>query len=153
MNLFPTPRFTAASAVLENEGYVIVNGGYSTQQGGAVDDTVVLDLAPALGREFSALEPAPGGDLASHRPIEDSDVTRRVPAADIGSLLARLSAVPQAEREALANEIIHEGISQGTMDLRQAMILTMAANGTLAGFEFGEREDDEDDDDDMSSAS
>jgi hypothetical protein len=140
MNFFPTPRFSAASAVLENEGYVIVNGGYSTQEGGAVGDTIVLDLAPVLGREFSALEPAPDGD-----PTIDSQVHQVDPATDIDTWLARLVAVPQAEREVFAIQVLRDGISQGTLNRGQTILLSILANGLGRQPDFGQFEDRDED--------
>jgi hypothetical protein len=47
----PTPRFTAASVMVEQDGYLFVHGGYSSQHGGAVSDMCILDMAPALRRD------------------------------------------------------------------------------------------------------
>jgi hypothetical protein len=52
----PWPRFTAAAAVLDKEGWIIAHGGYTTQVHGTRGDTVVLDLAPAMKRAFPALQ-------------------------------------------------------------------------------------------------
>ena len=51
---FPVPRFTAAGCVLQN--WVVVHGGYCTQSGGTLMESVVLDLAPSMKREFPALK-------------------------------------------------------------------------------------------------
>jgi hypothetical protein len=70
----PIPRFTAASAVIGMDGWLLIQGGYSVQEGGTVSDTILLDLAPGLKRTFDAL---PTGRIElgrSGRPITDGDV-------------------------------------------------------------------------------
>jgi hypothetical protein len=50
----PKPRFTFASAYLARHGYLLVHGGYCSQESNAIGDMSVLDLAPALTRDASS---------------------------------------------------------------------------------------------------
>lgn len=77
MGRFPVPRFTAASAVIGMEGWLLIHGGYSVQEGGAVADTILLDLAPGLQRTFDALPTATTQRGRASRAITDDDVLER----------------------------------------------------------------------------
>jgi len=52
----PMPRFTGVASLLETEGYILVHGGFNkeAQGGSTILDMNVLDLAPALRRNFAA---------------------------------------------------------------------------------------------------
>ncbi|CAB9503527.1 FBOX [Seminavis robusta] len=73
--LMPCPRFTCAGAMFgENNSYMLVHGGYSTQEGMAIGNMCVLDLAPALQRRFTALPDNP--DFATYPPVTQDDINR-----------------------------------------------------------------------------
>lgn len=75
-NVLPCPRFTATGVTFgPYNSYLLVHGGYCTQEGTAIGNLCVLDLAPALKREFTALPPNP--DFVSSRPVTDDDIGRR----------------------------------------------------------------------------
>lgn len=48
----PVPRFTCASTFIRESCSIFFHGGYSTQHGAEIDDMQLLDLAPALRREY-----------------------------------------------------------------------------------------------------
>ena len=162
----PVPRFTAAAAVLDDEGWLIAHGGYTTQVDGTRGDTVVLDLAPAMKRTFSTLQTLPDTDRAvlTYREIRDEDA--RTPRGtrmnyNIGSLLLDLSAISREERRARATQMLSDVIASGGMGGRAALILSMVANGSAiigepddandSDSEYDDQDDDSDDDDAMSS--
>lgn len=67
----PQPRFTFACTTL-HRGYILVHGGFSSQDSRALGDFYVLDLAPFVtDREFTIL---PVDDRAGpHRAVADED--------------------------------------------------------------------------------
>lgn len=73
----PTPRFTLASAFIQRHGHLVVHGGYSSQEGNALADMAILDLAPfARDQEFSTLHPAMVRQARCYGPITDDDIQR-----------------------------------------------------------------------------
>lgn len=135
----PTPRFTAASSVIGNEGWIMVHGGYSVQDGGTKGDTILLDLAPGLERRFGALPIAP--NVPSYPPVLDRDVDRR---GNTGNLMiGELVAAPVEERPALATRMLGQLMMAGQLGGRAAVILSLVANGTAA---FGDEDHGDDSD-------
>jgi hypothetical protein len=51
----PIPRFTAIATFLDEEGYIFVHGGYNSNSGGCIQDITLLDVAPFLNRNFTAM--------------------------------------------------------------------------------------------------
>jgi hypothetical protein len=159
----PVPRFTAAAVVLENEGWVIAHGGYTTQVDGTRGDTVVLDLAPAMKRAFQALQTGVEDDagVLSYREIGDADVQRsRASGADnnIGAMLLALSASLRGDRSDAAVRMLSNVVADGGMGGRAALILSMVANGQAIivdgdDHDNGQDDDDNEDDDDDSMSS
>ena len=55
--MLPPPRFTAAGALFGGyNSFLFVHGGYSSQEGTAIENMAGLDLAPALGRDIYVLD-------------------------------------------------------------------------------------------------
>lgn len=52
LGTLPQPRFTFACTTL-SRGYILVHGGFSSQDGMTLGDSYVLDLAPFVNREFT----------------------------------------------------------------------------------------------------
>lgn len=152
----PVPRFTAASAVVDKEGWLLIHGGYTTQVDGTRGDTVLLDLAPGIRRDFPSLRVLPDNDdeVLTYRQINDGDARQRHQRHDIGDMLARLSDIDPDERRDLANRLLVDVINGGGMGGQAALILNMVANGNVhfgeddSDDEDGEFEDAEEEDDD-----
>ncbi|KAL3802197.1 hypothetical protein HJC23_001741 [Cyclotella cryptica] len=51
----PLPRFTGIASFLDTEGYVFVHGGFNTNLSDTIHDIHLLDVAPYLERDFTAL--------------------------------------------------------------------------------------------------
>jgi len=129
----PVPRFTAAACVL-NDGWLLIHGGYTTQVDGTRGDTVLLDLAPGISRDFSSLRIIPDNDrqVLTYRPIVDRDAInarQRDHDNDIGAMLMELSGTPREYRRELANRMLANVIQRGGMGGRAGLILGMVANG------------------------
>lgn len=156
----PVPRFTAASAIVNKEGWLLIHGGYTTQVDGTRGDTVLLDLSPGVRRDFPSLRMLPDNDdqILTYREIHNGDAERarqRHQANDIGDMLVRLSDTDPDDRRDLANRFLADVINGGGMGGHVALILSMVANGTAvfggeddSGDEEGEYVDAEEDDDD-----
>lgn len=67
----PTPRFSGVAVYLESEGYLMTQGGYSSQHSDCIDDLTILDLAPFMKREFAKLPV--DTDRRAHREITNAD--------------------------------------------------------------------------------
>ncbi|KAL7545117.1 hypothetical protein ACHAWF_008476 [Thalassiosira exigua] len=67
----PVPRLSGVASALDTEGYVIVHGGFNAGSGGDILDMNVLDLAPYLKRNFTALPVEE--DPQSHEAVTDND--------------------------------------------------------------------------------
>eukprot|EP00545_Synedropsis_sp_CCMP1620_P000556 CAMPEP_0119006280 /NCGR_PEP_ID=MMETSP1176-20130426/2208_1 /TAXON_ID=265551 /ORGANISM="Synedropsis recta cf, Strain CCMP1620" /LENGTH=525 /DNA_ID=CAMNT_0006958179 /DNA_START=157 /DNA_END=1734 /DNA_ORIENTATION=+ len=137
----PVPRFTAAATV--TGGWLVIHGGYSTQDGGTLEDTVLLDLAPGLKRSFGTLPIATSS--IGHHPIRDEDVDRGRRESAPNRMIGELMEAPTRDRRALASQMLERLQASGHLDGRLATILAMVANGTAV---FGDEEDSNDDDDD-----
>ena len=73
--VLPPPRFTAAGALFgESQSYLLIHGGYCSQEGAAIGNISVLDLAPALQRELQSLPENP--DFESYAAVTQDDVNR-----------------------------------------------------------------------------
>ena len=95
----PHPRFTAASAVIGVDGWIVIHGGYSVQEG-ALGDTVLLDVAPSLKRSFEAF---PEGALCASASIREADFFRVSRPLDQDGLIFRLiMSAPLEQRQDLA---------------------------------------------------
>ena len=153
----PVPRFTAAAAVLDKEGWLITHGGYTTQVNGARGDTIVLDLAPAMKRIFPALQAVGEEDqrVLSYREIGDADVQPSHAIQmdnSIGAMPLALSAYSREGRRDAASRMLSTILAGGGMGGRAALILSMVANGSaVIGDDDDSGEDFDDDDDVMSS--
>lgn len=145
LGALPRPRFTFACTALRG-GYVLVHGGFSSQDGRTLGDSYVLDLAPFVkDREFAIL---PIDAMAvPHRAITDEDTRNgRVSAAGRRrSAREMLGRMANNEIGELANEM---GV--------QALLMRLLANGNVAAaaelledsdsMMSGDGSDDEDDD-------
>lgn len=130
----PIGRFTAAATVIDNNGWVIFHGGYSTQRGGTLGDTVVLDLAPSMNRSFTALHTAEEGDIGitSHPPASMRAV---VPQNNysMGVTINQILQVPRGEHPAwVASELTELLNNGGRIGDRAALILSTMANRAAA---------------------
>lgn len=134
----PVPRFTAAAILYQ--GWLIIHGGYSTQEGGTLGDTTILDVAPGLKRRFHAL-PTAHNRPVGHRAISDNDVDRGQGETSANRMMGELVAAPAAERRALASQMLGRLMVSGQLGGRSAVILSMVANGTAV---FGDEEDNSD---------
>ncbi|KAL7538176.1 hypothetical protein ACHAXR_008336 [Thalassiosira sp. AJA248-18] len=68
----PLPRHSGVASLLDAAGYIFVHGGYSTDvSGGNIQDMQLLDLAPSLKREFTALPV--DSNRRSNRAITDEE--------------------------------------------------------------------------------
>ena len=71
----PTPRFTSAGVLFgDHNSYLLVQGGYSSQESAAIGDLCVLDLAPAVERDLFVLEE--DDDYEAYDPVTQTDVDR-----------------------------------------------------------------------------
>ena len=147
----PVPRFTAASAVIGKEGWLLIHGGYSVQEGRTVADTILLDLAPGLKRAFDALPTAattPQGRFT--RPITDDDVRERRTENRADLMLEELMLVPMDERQNIASWMMNHLITTGQLGGRASVLLSLIANGSVL---HGDGDDDDNEDEDADSDS
>jgi hypothetical protein len=103
---FPRPRFTATAVLLEDEGYLLFHGGYSTQMGDTTHEFAVLDLAPAMQRPFDWL-PVRTSNFAGHPPVACDDVRRMqrtVERTSLGQMLVNLTEMTPEQRQHMAVE-------------------------------------------------
>lgn len=139
----PTPRFTAASILVENDGYLFVNGGFATQYGDALNESCVLDLAPALRRNFRSF--GIDSNARSHAPVEVAEARVGNARWDINFLMRVLSSSSAAERRGTARILLqqlqesHGGLHQHS---QQAMLLTLVMQGNI---QFEDEDDASDD--------
>ena len=153
----PRPRFTGVAALLEADGYVIVHGGYTTQDGDAIGDMCVLDLAPSLQRTFDKLQVDPG--RRSYGEVTNDEAVRGQ--HNRGSMFQRfLQGLPESgedDRQLLAANVLSQMIASGGIGTHGFFLVNMIANGSAilrggdeSSFddEDGSGEDDNDGDDD-----
>ena len=150
--MLPPPRFTAAGAVFGDfQSYLFVHGGYNSQEGAAIGNMSVLDLAPALKRELHCLPGNP--DFESYPPVTQNDVNRHsafghnfghVGIGGMEDLLQNLFVEFAAGRGRPA---------PGGRNPREGVLRMMAQLGARHGpgddDEEGEDDDDNDDDDEV----
>jgi len=144
----PTPRFTTASVFVEQDGFVFFHGGFAAQDGDAIADMCVLDLAPALRRDFGdsfAVDPR----ARPNEPVTDESViagrgnSRR---GLLDSFMGALAQSSEAERRITANRMLEQlQASGGPIDPRQVMMLSLIADGRI---QFEDDEDDADEGED-----
>jgi hypothetical protein len=139
LGALPRPRFTFACTALRG-GYVLVHGGFSSQDGRTLGDSYVLDLAPFVkDREFAIL---PIDAMAvPHRAITDED--------------ARNGRVRAAGRRRSPREMLGRMANNDFFRV-QALLMRLLADGNVAAaaelledsdsMVFGDGSDDEDDD-------
>jgi hypothetical protein len=71
----PPPRFSCAGVVFgEYNSYMLVHGGYSSQEGVAIGNMAILDLAPAVRRPFTVLPN--NHEFQGYPPVRQEDVSR-----------------------------------------------------------------------------
>ena len=139
LGALPRPRFTFACTALRG-GYVLVHGGFSSQDGRTLGDSYVLDLAPFVkDREFAIL---PIDAMAvPHRAITDED--------------ARNGRVSAARRRRSPREMLGRMANNDFFRV-QALLMRLLADGNVVAaaelledsdsMMFGDGSDDEDDD-------
>jgi hypothetical protein len=134
----PMPRFTAAATF--TDGWLVIHGGYSTQEGGTMGDTVLLDFAPGLKRRFGALPFATNAE--SHPAIRDDDIDRGRGDNAANRMMGELVTAPIGQRRALASQMLSRLMASGQLGGRSAVILSLVANGSAV---FGDEADSDDD--------
>jgi len=70
LGTLPQPRFTFACTTL-SRGYILVHGGFSSQDSVTLGDSYVLDLAPFVNREFT-IRPI-DSQATSHRAVTEDE--------------------------------------------------------------------------------
>lgn len=68
----PMPRFTGIASFLNAPGYVFVHGGYNSQVADSIQGLTLLDVAPYLNRNFTALPI--DANRRSHDTVSDIEV-------------------------------------------------------------------------------
>lgn len=127
----PRARFTFVSVFLKSLGYLVINGGFSTQEGSeALSDTCVLDLAPGLRRRQFRLWPI---DLVaeSYPPVTDAMASQFIGgAAEImDHIVNALVNTEEAERPAMARRMFAFLQSTQRLDGRPATFLHLISTG------------------------
>jgi hypothetical protein len=152
--LLPRPRFTGVAAFLEADGYLFVHGGYTSQEGEAIGDMSVLDLAPSLNRIFNRLPV--DTSWRSYREITDQEAQQGLQNRDsvLQSMLQNLTAAPEDERQVMAANMLGQMIANGGIGSRAFLLMNMIASGSAVVRDaFSDNGDDNDDDDDDDSDS
>ena len=67
----PVPRFTFASVMVPSQGYLIIHGGYASQEGDAISQMTALDLAPLQPTTPSRVFPSVDPDFQSYEAVTD----------------------------------------------------------------------------------
>jgi hypothetical protein len=153
----PKPRHSGVAAYLEDEGYLLVHGGYTVRDGDAIGDMSILDLAPDAAQLQDQQQQRPGlnrllpldlnyqsnGVVTNEDAIGDGYRGRQM--MDIGMLVSMLN---------------QPASSEGQPDFAQAIrmmnggrtVAEFAAAAAANQFDSGDdgdwNEDDDDDDDD-----
>ena len=140
----PRPQFCGAAVYLEESGYVLTHGGWTGGEGGhEISDMNVLDVAPALGREFQGL--AVDTSWNSRPEVTEEDVRDAVDArAEMMQQRAYMAQLLQQQPNIF-------NLSANNHELRgqisRALALAMINGDVRVGFddddvEFAEEEDD-----------
>lgn len=151
----PQPRFTFACSLMQ-KGYILIHGGFCSQDASALGDAYVLDLAPLVSnREFRALPI--DINARSHVAVTDEDARQGRLGGErlLHRLFNTLGNATDDERPALAQEMMGQLIANGQYGGQAFMIMRMIANGSglvqFGGFENSEsaesNSDEEDDPD------
>mmetsp|Transcript_22944 Transcript_22944/g.56532 ORF Transcript_22944/g.56532 Transcript_22944/m.56532 type:complete len:617 (-) Transcript_22944:13-1863(-) len=141
----PTPRFSGVAVYLESEGYLMTQGGYSSQQSDCIDDLSILDLAPFMKqqRDFTSL-PVDNG-RRPHREITDNDAQNGRMNRYGGNML---------EQHQFMTQII--SMTRGGLVTAEELEELLASRGIVSnngvvllggGADYSEDDDDDDDDD------
>lgn len=144
----PKPRFTFASAFLQRQGYILVHGGYSSQEGDAIGDMTVLDLAPFVhNREFSGL--SVDRNARCYGAVTNDDARRGRMGRDtfMQYMFETLGGVADNQRQGMAAEMLGQMIANGQYGGRSFALMNMIANGSMVLRVGSEDDDDEDDPD------
>ncbi|KAL3940576.1 MAG: hypothetical protein SGBAC_004906 [Bacillariaceae sp.] len=141
----PTPRFSGVAVYLEREGYLMAQGGYSSQQSDCIDDISILDLAPLMQRDFTALPV--DTSRRPHREITNDDAQNGRVNRYGGNMFEQhqfLTQIVAMSRGGLVSpEELQELLaSRGIVSNNGVVVL-----GGGGGY-YDESEDDDDDDDD-----
>jgi hypothetical protein len=125
----PKPRFTGVAALLESEGYLFVHGGYTSQESDAIGDMSILDLAPALNREFHGLPV--DSQVRCYGAITYDDAQRGRQSRDfmLQRMLGSLTSAPEDARQAMAAQMLGHMIATGQMGGHGFALMNMIANG------------------------
>jgi hypothetical protein len=126
----PQPRFTFACEFLQ-DGYVLVHGGFSSQDGSTLGDTYVLDLAPFVrNREFTSLSVE--SNARSHNAVTDEDARQGRMSGErlLRRMFDTLGSATDEDRPALAQEMMGQLIANGQFGGQAFMLMRMVANGS-----------------------
>jgi hypothetical protein len=153
--IIPKPRFTGVAVYLEEEGYVLAQGGFCSQHSEAHQQFDVLDLAPGRRCEqFNKMER--DRRRRSFPAVTDNDLQngRRDPNHIFQTMLDTLMETEQDQRQDVARQFLGQ-LDPNVMGGRGELILQMIANGVAVmqnDDEDGDSDDQEmvdyDDDDD-----
>lgn len=106
----PRPRFTFVSALLQQQGYLFIHGGYASQESDTTADMTILDLAPFVpNRKFTGLPIDEGAE--AFRKVDDYDADRiRLSHVDFTSLImGGLGILDESERRAILRHVMVHG--------------------------------------------
>jgi len=146
----PQDRFTFASVYVEEHGYLIVHGGYSSQTSDTVSNTCVLDLAPGMKRPFR-LWPV-NQRARSYPAVTNEQVEARAarPREEMQHehIVGLLMHVSAAERPDTAAMLLAELAARREIDVRLAMFLRLIASGRVRLAADGSLQSDDDDTED-----
>ena len=141
----PQPRFTFACELIQ-QGFILVHGGFSSQDGTTLGDLHVLDLAPFVkNRAFSNLSVE--SNARSHRAVTNDDVQQGRMSGErlLRRMFDTLGSATVDDRQALAQEMMGQLIANGHFGGQAFMLMRMVANGSVA-VRFGVDSDPSDDD-------
>jgi hypothetical protein len=166
----PKPRHSGVAAYLEEEGYLLVHGGYTARDGDAVGDMAILDLAPNIAHHQQPQRPGIDKLLPldlnyqSHGVVTNEDAMgdgyRGRQMMDVGMLVSMLNqpssgGPPDFAQAFMMNEQPTSWMNRFVMggvvsESAMAAVAAGAANQSdseEAG-DWNEEEDDDDDDND-----
>jgi hypothetical protein len=128
----PIPRFTFASVYVKELAHLIVHGGFANHKetSQALGDTLVLDLAPGMRRDFRIFHSDPTPLVYPAVTSEDA-LSAQAPRALLDHLMEALLAEEEGARPARAARML--GYLQATQRLggRPAMFLHLVAIGQV----------------------
>jgi hypothetical protein len=148
----PKPHFTGVAAFLEADGYLFVHGGYTSQDSESIGDMSILDLAPALNREFNGLPVESNKRCYGVISDEEAQRGRQNRDAMMQRMLEVLTNAPEDERQIMAAQMLDQLIATGEMGGRTFMLMNMIANGA-AVLRRSDEADETDEESDVNSES